>query len=300
MLPLLLSALERPEEKRIFTLFFQTHEQGLLRYARSLTGSPVLGEEVCQEAWMKCLQHAETFFAIPPDRRLGWMVVIVKHTAYSLLEKEGRHLPLDPDWDAPAPEAGDVQGIVDLIRALPEQYRTILELKFLWEWTDRAIAQAVGLSVDAVSARVSLGRTPAHPSGPFGRRGSGLPPGPSRGACRRSPLPGLPPVAAQAAAEPPRAPPAAGQAPLGPGPAGRGLRGAGPVFDLRGGDDGQPGGPGGGEPVVFPGGGHLHRLPIPWEHLPGSHAPLGSYELAGGLYPTQPGGLRYLGGDGLC
>ena len=158
MLPLLLSALERPEEKRIFTLFFQTHEQGVLRYARSLTGSPVLGEEVCQEAWMKCLQHAETFFAIPPDRRLGWMVVIVKHTAYSLLEKEGRHLPLDPDWDAPAPEAGDVQGIVDLIRALPEQYRTILELKFLWEWTDRAIAQAVGLSVDAVSARVSRGR----------------------------------------------------------------------------------------------------------------------------------------------
>ena len=148
MLPLLLSALDRPEEKRIFTLFFQTHEQGLLRYARSLTGSPVLGEEVCPE----------TFFAIPPDRRLGWMVVIVKHTAYSLLEKEGRHLPLDPDWDAPAPEAGDVQGIVDLIRALPEQYRTILELKFLWEWTDRAIAQAVGLSVDAVSARVSRGR----------------------------------------------------------------------------------------------------------------------------------------------
>ena len=96
MLPLLLSALERPEEKRIFTLFFQAHEQGLLRYARSLTGSPVLGEEVCQEAWMKCLQHAETFFAIPPDRRLGWMVVIVKHTAYSLLEKEGRHLRTVP------------------------------------------------------------------------------------------------------------------------------------------------------------------------------------------------------------
>ena len=30
------------------------------------------------------------------------------------------------------------------------------------------------------------------------------------------------------------------------------------------------------------------------------HAALGSYELAGGLYPTPPGGLRYLGGDGLC
>ena len=158
MLPLLLSALERPEEKRIFTLFFQAHEQGLLRYARSLTGSPALGEEVCQEAWMKCLQHAETFFAIPPDRRLGWMVVIVKHTAYSLLEKEGRHLPLDPDWDAPAPEAGDVQGIVDLIRALPEAYRRVLELKCVEEESNREIARRLGLKESTVATRVLRGR----------------------------------------------------------------------------------------------------------------------------------------------
>ncbi len=108
---LLLSTLERPERrKRIFTLFFQAHEQGLLRYARSLTGSPVLGEEVCQEAWMKCLQHAGDLLRHPPDRRLGWMVVIVKHTAYSLLEKEGRHLPLDPDWDAPPQRPGTSRG----------------------------------------------------------------------------------------------------------------------------------------------------------------------------------------------
>ena len=96
MLPLLLSALERPEEKRIFTLFFQAHEQGLLRYARSLTGSPVLGEEVCQEAWMKCLQHAETFFAIPPDRRLGWMVVIVKPVSYTHLDVYKRQVWYSP------------------------------------------------------------------------------------------------------------------------------------------------------------------------------------------------------------
>ena len=53
MLPLLLSTLERPEEKRIFTLFFQAHEQGLLRYARSLTGRPVLGEADGTGAWTK-------------------------------------------------------------------------------------------------------------------------------------------------------------------------------------------------------------------------------------------------------
>ena len=114
-----------------------------------------------------------------------------------------------------------------------------------------------------------------------GRRGSGLPPGPGRGACRRSPPPG---PTAGGGAGCCGTPEAFGSrpGPLGGGPAGRGLRGAGPVFDLRSGDDGQSGGPGGGEPVVFPGGGHLHRLPIPWGHLPGSHAALGSYELAEG------------------
>ena len=68
-----------------------------------------------------------------------------------------KDLPLEEAANAAAPE-GERGDVLEAVLALPEQYRTILELKFLWEWTDRAIAQAVGLSVDAVSARVSRGR----------------------------------------------------------------------------------------------------------------------------------------------
>ena len=45
-----------------------------------------------------------------------------------------------------------------LIRAMPEQYRRILELKFVEEQTSREIARRLGLSVAAVEKRVSRGR----------------------------------------------------------------------------------------------------------------------------------------------
>ncbi|MGN0969499.1 MAG: RNA polymerase sigma factor, partial [Evtepia sp.] len=44
------------------------------------------------------------------------------------------------------------------IRAMPEQYRTILELKFVLEWRDKDIARYVGLSESAVSTRITRGR----------------------------------------------------------------------------------------------------------------------------------------------
>ncbi len=55
-------------------------------------------------------------------------------------------------------EEGDYRSIVALIRAMPEQYRTILELKFVLEWPDKAIAKALQLPATTVSTRISRGR----------------------------------------------------------------------------------------------------------------------------------------------
>ena len=41
---------------------------------------------------------------------------------------------------------------------MPEQYRTILELKFVWELEEKEIARQTGLTVSAVSTRVYRGR----------------------------------------------------------------------------------------------------------------------------------------------
>ena len=158
MLPVLPSTLESENRRHQFTVFYETYNLLLFRYALSILAQPALAEEALQESWVRCVLHADTFWALPDAARFPWMRVVVKNICLNLLKQEHKTLSLDPDWDGPAPEPGDTLGIVSIIRSMPEQYRTILELKFVLEWADKEIAQFVGLSPDAVRTRISRGR----------------------------------------------------------------------------------------------------------------------------------------------
>ena len=70
----------------------------------------------------------------------------------------GRTVPLDPEADLPAPEAGDPGDIIAILRSMPETYRTVLELRFLEELDSAEIARRTGLSVSAVDTRIHRGR----------------------------------------------------------------------------------------------------------------------------------------------
>lgn len=158
MLPILLATLETEEEQRFLTQFYLKYKADFYRYVLSILQNPHLAEEAVQEGWMRCAKNADRFFQIPPKKRKAWMVTVLKHVCLSMLQKESRTTSLTEVWDLSVPEAGDYHGIVDLIRAMPEQYRTILELKFVLEWPDKAIAKELRLPVTTVSTRISRGR----------------------------------------------------------------------------------------------------------------------------------------------
>ena len=119
---------------------------------------PTQAEDALQTAWLSCVQHAETFFQVPANKRLAWMRVVVKNAAFALHNKEARYTALDPDWDLPAQDDSGHRDIVEIIRAMPPQYRSILELKFVLEWSDQAIASHLGLSPGTVRTRIWRGR----------------------------------------------------------------------------------------------------------------------------------------------
>lgn len=158
MLPILLSALDTSEEEDFFSRFYHKYKFDFYRYALSLLQDPHLAEEAVQEGWMKCVKNAKVFFQIPPEKRKAWMVVLVKNVCLDIRRAESRHQTLDPDWDLPAQDQGEPMGIVETIRAMPEQYRTILELKFVLEWKNKEIAQHLNLSLSTVTTRISRGR----------------------------------------------------------------------------------------------------------------------------------------------
>ena len=158
MLPILLSALDTSEEKDFFSRFYHKYKTDMYRYALSLLQDQTLAEEAVQEGWMKCVKNAGVFFQIPPEKRKAWMVVLVKNVCLDIRRKESKHQSLDPDWDMEAPAQEGPHTIVEVIRAMPEQYRTILELKFVLEWKDKEIARHLGLPLSTVTSRISRGR----------------------------------------------------------------------------------------------------------------------------------------------
>ena len=119
---------------------------------------PHQAEDIAQTAWLQCVQHAQRFFSLPEEKRLPWMVTLVKHAALTHLRTAGRTVPLDPEADLPAPEAGDPGDIIAILRSMPETYRTVLELRFLEELDSAEIARRTGLSVSAVDTRIHRGR----------------------------------------------------------------------------------------------------------------------------------------------
>lgn len=76
----------------------------------------------------------------------GYLVTAVKNAAVDMLRKERWEEALPEDWDPPAPETGetDYRYLVSLIRALPESYRRVLELKCVEEESNREIARPAG------------------------------------------------------------------------------------------------------------------------------------------------------------
>lgn len=154
-----------PKGQPPLTDFYLAHRDGFFRYALFLMKDPHKAEDLLSAAWLTWLECQETFRSIPPQKQAAWMVAVIRNTAFTTLAREGRLESLDStDWDLMAPECCDpqqvqsYQDLVSLIRSMPEQYRMILELKFLREWSDRQIADYTGLTVGAVSTRISRGR----------------------------------------------------------------------------------------------------------------------------------------------
>ena len=84
----------------------------------------------------------------------------MKNEALMILRKKRNVVPLEA-WDRFEQGADSIAGyteLVELFRQLPETYRAVLEMKLLIGYTDREIAQKLGLSETAVSSRASRGR----------------------------------------------------------------------------------------------------------------------------------------------
>ena len=160
MLAICLAMLETEQDQRRFTRLFEAHEKKIYGVVLQILGDQTQAEDAAQQTWLKLVQNWDRVSDLPWAETEGYAVTVAKNCAMDILRTERRTVAFPEDWDPPAPEdhQDEYDYLVSLIRALPESYRRILELKCVEEESNQEIARRMDLKESAVSMRVLRGR----------------------------------------------------------------------------------------------------------------------------------------------
>ena len=160
MISMLLAMLETEEDRERFLKLHGAYEKKLYAVALRVLGNPTAAEDAVQQTWLRLIRRWDRVSALPWSETEGYVATAAKNTALDMLRKDRWEEALPEDFDPPAPESGEsgYRYLVELIRALPEGYRRVLELKCVEEENNREIARRLGLKESTVSTRVLRGR----------------------------------------------------------------------------------------------------------------------------------------------
>lgn len=156
-----LSVLETDHEKHEFMALYAEYHAVMLRVAKKyFPVDQMAREDAVQNAWIKIVKNFQKIMAIECKKRGSYCVIIVKNECISILRKNKAKVSLD---ELPLAVTDDLHedssaSITQLIREMPEKYRTVLELRFIEERSTREIAQHLNIPEAAVSTRIFRGR----------------------------------------------------------------------------------------------------------------------------------------------
>lgn len=161
MLSFFLSVLESDRDRRIFREMYEKYHTKMEKIAIYILKNQEDAEDAMQNAFMRVIKHFEKAVSIPCEELQFWLISIVKNEALMILRKRRKVSSLDDSIDIPSDIIENVHcysDLVGLFSKLPEIYRAVLEMKILIGYSDKEIAEYLGISETAVSTRASRGR----------------------------------------------------------------------------------------------------------------------------------------------
>ena len=162
MMMVWLSLIEDDNDKALFNDIYEHYEKKMYLAARSILGSHQRAEDAVHDSFCKIIKHFSKCKEIPRNELEGWIVIIVKNTAQDYIKKDKRLREMDDSWDITTKE--DTEGtarynrLVEIILSMPENYRSLLEMKYVQEWKNSEIADHYGIKENAVAARIFRAR----------------------------------------------------------------------------------------------------------------------------------------------
>jgi RNA polymerase sigma-70 factor (ECF subfamily) len=154
------------DEPDFFVFIVRRYEAPFARKARKVLYNNEDIEDVVQETFTKIYLNAERFHKVEGASFKSWGYTILMNTAFTRYRKMRRTMErtaeLTPEHYESLPDTGHEESfgleasdyVVSLLAKMPEHLARVLDMHFLKEMPQQAIADAEGVSVGAIKTRV--------------------------------------------------------------------------------------------------------------------------------------------------
>lgn len=154
-----LAILDEEAERSEFETLYEKYRQTMFYAANKILRDEHLAEDAVHNAFMKTAQHFEKISGQSCHSQKAFLVITVEHIAIDFYRKRKRENWTSwEDWEGYETDTYSAENESSLTKAilkLPPAYNTVLQLKYIYGYSDAEIASYLELTTDNVRQRIS-------------------------------------------------------------------------------------------------------------------------------------------------
>jgi RNA polymerase sigma-70 factor (ECF subfamily) len=154
------------KERRIIEKIYEEHHHKCLCVALKYVKKKEIAEDLVGDTFVKIIEHKEKIFSLDCNLLPSYIVTIVKNKSKNYLKRQQRvsdtsYEELEETTESPAPSVEDqvfdkmaLERLVSLVDTLDEDYRSVLIMRYIWDFSIKSIAETLDITQGNVKVRL--------------------------------------------------------------------------------------------------------------------------------------------------
>lgn len=168
MISICLSAMLNDNEKDKFNEIYYQYRRLMYHIARGYTSDSALIDDIVQESLLKIARNLSKISEHKCSKTGNFIVIITKNTAIDMLRRNGPDTEdIDEKYDigdgtdiiSESERQFEYNSVIEAVKKLPYIYRSVLELKFIYEMSNSEIARVLAIAESTVTVRIVRARS---------------------------------------------------------------------------------------------------------------------------------------------
>lgn len=159
-----LSMIETEEDKSKFVLLYEKYRKLMYYVANQILKDEYLSEDAVHQTFIKIIENLDNISEIDCHKTKSYIVTMVRNHSINLYNQRKNHpmVSLDTEMDIESNEIFEIQeedAIVKAVANLPQIYNAVLTLKYVQEFSNTEIAEALDISESTVRKRLERAKS---------------------------------------------------------------------------------------------------------------------------------------------